>query len=659
MTSDGRNVALLLVVAAAGIYVAFLMPGDLFFDFGPNDFAYVSGFREDFEVDEPTIIHWTTDRADVTIPFRVRGPYVLTLRYKRHVAVPAEVHVFAGKNQVASFVVPQQDFALKRILVDVPGDGPLVIGISSSSLDRRPLGIALDWMAVSPSGGFGSMRPDASVLLYLLLTVTSLYLVPRLVGVSKRASLVLAFAGTAAVVALAISHKLWPAHAALTLGLRPHVIGMFLAAFFRWRSRKPGSVFALPLARWVLVAVFVGMLVRLFALFHPDFYYPDVRTHSKFVSLIWTEGLGGFFSNHIENQHRHLLGLQLVGDEWRAFPYPPLLYLLIYPLSLLRLPVDDWMKIVPTALLSIEALVVFAVAIRLGIAERAAAIGAALHATAPLAAFRLAVASYAALFGHFWDVIVVAYLVFFYDRLNRFGYGVGLAALIATSILSYAGSALVLGLFVPALAAMLSLRREPERDVGRAVRIALFSLAGALSAIAMFYLQYLPELLPSFSSASPSVRDLIQPRLTPLPALEMAFHRLNLFYGPVFGTLFFLALPFLRGRPRHPLAMPVALASVFTFLALNFLRSGLGETHIFQFTKDDLVLLPVAVMVLGTVVDELARRPRILLRAGALALTFGWLGWGMFTLAEHVRARFIRPDYPPPPHRVSAIAERE
>jgi hypothetical protein len=29
------------------------------------------------------------------------------------------------------------------------------------------------------------------------------------------------------------------------------------------------------------------------------------------------------------------------------------------------------------------------------------------------------------------------------------------------------------------------------------------------------------------------------------------------------------------------------------------------------------------------------------------SLLAGWIGWGCFALARDVRARFIRPDYPP------------
>ena len=87
------------------------------------------------------------------------------------------------------------------------------------------------------------------------------------------------------------------------------MVTLLFVAFFHIRRRNEESAFSRPAARWALLAFYLGTTLRLMGLFHSEFYYPDVRTHSKFVSLIWTEGLGGFFSDHIAHQHQHLLGL--------------------------------------------------------------------------------------------------------------------------------------------------------------------------------------------------------------------------------------------------------------------------------------------------------------------------------------------------------------
>lgn len=659
MKAEARAAGLLLLLATAVLLLVYQAPGDIFLDFGPNDGLYVRGFREDFEIDEPTLIHWTRDRSEVRLPFVLHGPYDVTLRFKRHIQEPAELRLFLGGALVRTLTVPQQDFSVQRFHTDNSGGGPFELDLVTTSADPRPLGVALDWMSVVPSRGLGAVLPTTEALLWMLSWVVSFYVLVRLVGLPRRAAVACGVLVLAALAAMAVSHKLWPAHVAVTLGLRAHAGMILLALFCLWRRRLPRSSFSRPLARWAVVIVVAGMTVRLFALFHPDFYYPDVRTHSKFVSLLWTEGWSGFLSHHIENQHRHLLGLQYVSGRWVAFPYPPLLYLTIYPLSRLELPVEDWMKLVPTALLAVEALLVFALAGKLGAAPRTSFLAVVLHASARVADFRLAVASYAALYGHFWDVAFVLYLALFFDRISRPIYGVGLGLLAAISLLSYAGSALVLGLFVPVFClAVLALRPRPRSAIPAAV--AGWSLAGALAALVLFYAQYIPELLPSASTAGsgavshgPPLEGLVDLTLTPWAALTMAAHRLVLFYSwpyalaalAALAALFVFALR--RDSTIDRLALPLAVAASGTYLGMNFLRAGLGSTHIFQFSKDDLVVLPLVTLLVAGLLRRLASGRELAPRLLATALLAGWIVWGATSLAADVRSRFLRPEYPP------------
>ena len=659
MSADAFRVGLLLVLAAFALLLAFQLPSDIFLDFGPNDTRYTRGFREDFEVDEPTIIHWSSDRSTVIVPFHLSGPYDVTLRYKRHIASPADVRFFLGDELVETATVPQRDFGLIDLHTDNTDGGPFELRLLSRSDDPRPLGLALDWMQIRPSPQFGAVVPNAPALLWMLSWVAAFYIVPRLLGLGFKVASVSSALAAFALVVLTGFHKLWPVHASATLGMRTHVIAALLVLFFLLRQRVQGSAFATSEARWAVYLVYLGLAIRLFASFHPDFYYPDVRTHSKFVSLIWTEGLDGFFANYIENQHTHLLGLQLVGNQWLAFPYPPLLYLTIYPLSLLELPVEEWMKLVPAALLAVEALVLFALARTLGLTGNAAVFVVLLHATARVLAFRLAVASYAALFGHFGDTVVVLYLVLFFDRIERPLYAMGFASLVAVSILSYAGSALVLGMFVPAFClAFVFVKKDRRPESKRLVAIAAWALVGALAAVFSFYWQYIPEILTrpeAAGSSSELVSELVDVTFTPLAALSMTAHRLNLFYG-FWGFLALGGLYFLRGKLTRSLVGPLAGAAIATFVGLNFLRAGLGSTHIFQFSKDDLVILPIIVFALGMLLDvwrQAARTGRV----AAAVILIGWIGWGAVWLSRDIRSRFIRPDYPPPAARTAASFE--
>ena len=126
----------------------------------------------------------------------------------------------------------------------------------------------------------------------------------------------------------------------------------------------------------------------------------------------------------------------------------------------------------------------------------------------------------------------------------------------------------------------------------------------------------------------------------------MTAHRLNLFYGS-FGFFALSCLYFVRGRLTHPLVGPLAGAAIATFVGLNFLRAGMGTTHIFQFSKDDLVILPVIVFALGVAFDAWRQASKRAHMATTLIL-IGWIGWGAVWLSRDIRGRFIRPDYPPP-----------
>jgi hypothetical protein len=226
---------------------------------------------------------------------------------------------------------------------------------------------------------------------------------------------------------------------------------------------------------------------------------------------------------------------------------------------------------------------------------------------------------------------------------------------VAISLLSYAGSVLTLGLFFPFLCFALVLARETRPNLRTIASLALWPLAAALVSAWIFYLQYVPELLGQTASASTGMEAsglsaLVDNRLTPFAALCMAFYRLRLFYGWLFaigGAALFARTLVRRGAGVRGLALPLALAAAATYLGMNFLRAGLGSTHIFQFSKDDLVILPVFALGLGAVLGAMWDQGRSA-RAGALALILFWAGLGLASLSRDVRGRFIRPQYPPP-----------
>ena len=639
---DARRLGLLLALATTLFVAAYQAPTSIFFDFGPNDSRYVEGFREDFEADGTSLIHWAGNEARLKLPLLVlRGPVSLQYRFKRHVSAPAEIRVFAADSLVDRFTVSEQDFTVRKAQLNAETlpRKPFEIEFFSASSDPRLLGIALDWLEMSPREGLAWVIPSRGGWLSLLGLVFLFYVFPRAIGFESRSSFAFALAAASTLATWAAAQKFAPLHAALQLGFRPYALAVLAVLFHHVRKRVPASFFSRPEARWAILAAGFCTLARLLTLFHPEFYHPDVRVHAKFVSLIWTEGVSGFLSNYVDNQYRLLLGLEPIGGRWVAFPYPPLFYLVVYPLSRLQLPVDDWIKILPTALLGAEALLVYALCGRLGASARAGAAAALIHGTAAFVSFRLTTAFYASVFGHFLDTLVAAYVVFFFDRMERPLVGAGLAALVTLSLLAYTGSAIVLGFWVPLFAGVAAIRKANRPC---ALRVLFWSAGGALIAVASFYLQYVPELAPAFaqSGAGPGLQ------LTPVAAILATFRRLFEILGPFYALAFFLAFGFARKRFTNPLARPLAWSVVLAFVCLNVLNHGLGDVSLFRSTKDDLLMLPLFAAVFGTSY-ALSRERGTLGSIAGRALLAGWVVWGALAAIRDVGERFNRPDYSP------------
>src|SRR3989304_10641308 len=177
---------LLPPLSVSALLLAFQAPGDIFLDFGPNDAPYVSGFREDFEIDGPTLIHWSKDRARVRLPFYLRSSYEVPLRFKRHIEKPAEIRLFLDGDAVETFTAPRQDFAVRRFRNPRPGGGGFGLGLVSSSEDPRPLGLALDWRSVRPSRGFLSVIPTPPAFVALLSGVAAFSPLPPVLRLGDR-----------------------------------------------------------------------------------------------------------------------------------------------------------------------------------------------------------------------------------------------------------------------------------------------------------------------------------------------------------------------------------------------------------------------------------------------------------------------------------------
>ena len=109
----------------------------------------------------------------------------------------------------------------------------------------------------------------------------------------------------------------------------------------------------------------LAFLVRAAAINHPDFYYPDLRTHARLVEKVREGGLGFFVSPRKAIWEHGVWRTEAYGRTY-AFPYSPAFHL---PFTLLPVGYDTLvlaMKLAAAALSVVPIFLTWALARRLG-----------------------------------------------------------------------------------------------------------------------------------------------------------------------------------------------------------------------------------------------------------------------------------------------------
>jgi hypothetical protein len=449
-------------------------------DLGPGDSRYVEGFLPEYEVFERTATHWAARDGIVDLPVDVEGgPLTLVLLCGRPLEDPGTIDVVLGG-------VPMGRAPLRRASSRTT--------LSLPTLERRPARIAFHVQAddEKPLGArFERIRLDlgSRARLYLrggarfraAALVLVLFLVLRLAAWPRKSALLLV-SPVALAATLAVRLDPWLLHRLLTdvpewllaLGLGGAAVGRALSARDRLAPATLRSVAALGST---------AFLMRVLPLNHPDFYYPDLRSH---VQLALDVRAAGF--DFLRDPARHLLDRGVwcreIAGRLYAFPYTPAFHV---PFALSRLGYDDLVTAVKLGAAVASVVPILALA-ALARGMGASLLGPALLLAVPVYAHHLSVTYLAALFGHAFDMTFVAWIARRLDRILVPPVLAASALLLALSELSYVGSTTILPVFVTCLAlADLSLTRRPVR----AVAILGLGVAGSLLAIAVYYHHFL------------------------------------------------------------------------------------------------------------------------------------------------------------------------
>lgn len=594
--------ALLLALGLLGLFVGLLdlagrLRQPIMVDIGPSTGRYGSGF-EDSEERPPTTLRWTRQTAGFDIPLNVdASPARFSVRAGRYLDAPTLIRVGVDGKPVASF---EQSTGRQRItMVEAPlPAGPLHLSLES---DDPKLGMALDWIRIEgarwgvPAGEWTVWILPVGICGALLLA---------------GASLVVAGGATSIVLGLLAGFAAFDpfgfVHAMRDVAAPTVVFGVLAALLFRGRTG-------------VVLAVVATVLLKGAFLFHPNYFYNDVRQNDRYVSA-----LRSYEGSLMERSRKAQVDLgvgypRIVAGKKYAFPYSPIFYI---PFT--HLPPDRDLIV-----RAIKHVALFSSVVEVSLAFVLARLllpGAALAAAwftfaFPILTSRMLYAMWSTLAGHALDLLVVVLAVRVVEKpRDPKSLALLFAATLAT-FLTYVSSLFNTSAFLVVLALLAAAVRF---RVAAAWLVAAFSVVFGL--YGEFTVAFVREIVPAVLAGSGPAPDAAAHSAPEAAGLFGAFSRIVTFSGWGF-PLFALAGLILIARRLDPVAT-VVKAYALAFLGLVLLR-GLS----FGLLKDlkEVEFGGPALAILAAVALDRIDRPsaRWLIAAGLVA-TGVWMQFGHF-----------------------------
>ena len=632
-----RDAAALAVVIALPLAAAFHgSRGDhtVTLNFGPGDGPYVAGFAPEYEIDDKVATHWTTYHATVELPVTVEaGEAALAYRFARVFPETAVVDVSLGARAVDRFESRGGVFQERRAVLGALPATPVVVRIDADSHERRDRGLKMDWLRVEmPGGGVVRLRGNARWTPAIVVALAAILLI--LGGWPVRQA-----AAFAAPLAIALACGLWLHPWAVHRVLRgiPLALavfggaGMLVARGRLERGRaQAGSV------RILTVLALLAFLIRAAAVNHPDFYYPDLRTHARLVEKVQEKGLGFFVSPANAIAEHGVWRTEAYGRTY-AFPYTPAFHI---PFAALGLPYDTLlvaMKLSAAALSVVPLLLLWALARALG----ASTAGAFLMVLIPTYTSRLGFAFLPALLGHAVDMAFVLWIASRIDRITERRIWLAGAAWVAACQLAYISGVINVSLLVAVLAAVTALAGRRRA----ALAILAMGAAGSAVAVALYYRDFWPMVADVTSRiAAGAART---PSRYPIESFwTVAYGRTRDFFDGVYPVLSALGIALLC-RPavapgpaevRWPVRTRLVAAWLVTYGLLLLGRARVPD--IFLHGHETLLVTPLVCLASGEALAALARRGGFRRAAAAILLLFlavQGLAWQWRAIADQLQ----------------------
>ena len=565
------------------------------FNLGPGDAPYLLGFAPHYEIDDKVATHWTTYDARIDLPVSITaGQVSLVYRFARVFPQTAVVRVSLLDKVVDRFECRGGLFQERSASAAVGGPVPLVVDIDSDSHERQDRGIKLDWIRVEMAGG-GTVRlrgaavgkPALVVALVLALLVAAGW--PR----ARAAALTIP-------IAAALAAGLW-LDPWLTYRLLRGVpvalivfggIGAFVGRVLVARGRAEADS-----VRILAALALLAFLVRAAAVGHPDFYYPDLRTHARLVEKVQEKGLG-FFVHPSDAIAEHGVWKTEAYGATYAFPYSPAFHL---PFAALGFSYDTRivaMKLTAAALSTLPLVLVWALARGWGVSV----IGAALMLLVPTYTSRLAFAFLPSLFGHAVDVGFLYWLSRRLDGIAERRTWLTGVAWVAACQLAYVSGVVNISLLVAVLAIATAIAGRR----GDALLILAMGLAGSVVSVLAYYRDFLPMVADVASRIAGGVQR--APSRYPIQSFwAVAYARTRDFFDGVYPLLAAGGIAWLVHAADSSRTRIVA-AWAFTYGALLLGRAKAPD--VFLHGHETLLVTPLVCLASGVTLSTLAGKGR-------------------------------------------------
>ncbi len=595
---------LILLLGEAALYVASFAQAQLDFDVGPSTGAYLPGFTES-EERMPVTFRWTRERASILVPLEgTAEKAALQLRYARFIPANASVRLFLNAEAADSFTARPGRFRTQEVPVSLSSSGPLRIEILVDDPSPENLGLAVDWIRIE---GARFRLPWSAYAPRIF--PAGVFLLAIVLGFSLRWAI--AIGGTTA-----LAQAVWFArdpfgmtHAEAQIA----ILGLVFAGLLSFGFR-----------RWVPLLFLLGYMLKGAALFHPSYFYPDVRLHRRHLEA-FEAASGGILERGIAAQKvAETAYPRIIAGKAYAFPYSPVFYL---PFTLLERDargIEAAMKHVGLVFAALELPLVFLLA-RLLVGADVAFWAALLTVFLPLVTNRLLYAMWPTMAGHFFDLLAI----YFAARMAQ-------AASFVRPMLLYGASGLVSGILYLSSLINLSLFSlllawfERKRIPALLVFWGLVAAAAVLLVYLPFTMLFFTEILPALASGEGGGTE-------NRPAgLAVALLRVTYFYGigfPAIAIAGFLLL----WREGERWVSRVLAAYGLSFLGLLVLRAVSGT---FKDLKEFVYIGPFVAVTAGAALDSLWRRGRWG-RAAAVMIAAGLIAFGLAKYGEYFRMHTV------------------